>query len=106
MEHCEAVGRDEREIERTVGMGVAVIRDSRADAQRVRARLFAHNGDAQHWTDQPVGHRRTTSRDLRAVRAARATGTSSSGFPAPYDEESMTRFATEVRPLLEALIPH
>jgi alkanesulfonate monooxygenase SsuD/methylene tetrahydromethanopterin reductase-like flavin-dependent oxidoreductase (luciferase family) len=24
-----------------------------------------------------------------------------SGFPANYDEESMTRFATEVRPLLE-----
>ena len=23
------------------------------------------------------------------------------GFPAPYDEESMTRFANEVRPLLE-----
>ena len=24
------------------------------------------------------------------------------GFPAPYDEESMTRLATEVRPALEA----
>jgi hypothetical protein len=26
-----------------------------------------------------------------------------SGIPADYDEESMTRFATEVRPLLEQL---
>ena len=26
------------------------------------------------------------------------------GFPAPYDEESMTRFATEVRPRLEAMV--
>jgi hypothetical protein len=28
------------------------------------------------------------------------------GFPAPYDEESMTRFATEVRPRLERLAHH
>jgi hypothetical protein len=26
------------------------------------------------------------------------------GFPAPYDEETMTRLATEVRPRLEALL--
>ena len=26
------------------------------------------------------------------------------GFPAPYDEESMRRLATEVRPRLEALV--
>jgi hypothetical protein len=26
------------------------------------------------------------------------------GFPSPYDEETMTRLATEVRPRLEALI--
>ena len=25
------------------------------------------------------------------------------GFPAPYDEETMTRLATEVRPRIEAL---
>jgi hypothetical protein len=26
------------------------------------------------------------------------------GFPAPYDEETMTRLATEVRPQLEAFL--
>lgn len=31
-QHCEAVGRDEREIERTTGIGVVVIRDSHAEA--------------------------------------------------------------------------
>ena len=25
------------------------------------------------------------------------------GFPSPYDEESMTRYATEVKPLLEKI---
>ena len=46
------------------------------------------------------GRPRTWPRRSRRSSSS-ATATSSSGFPAPYDEESMTRLATEVRPLLE-----
>jgi alkanesulfonate monooxygenase SsuD/methylene tetrahydromethanopterin reductase-like flavin-dependent oxidoreductase (luciferase family) len=54
-EHCRAVGRDHREIERTTIVGAVVIRDSRSEARRVFERLFEANGRARPWTDQPVG---------------------------------------------------
>jgi alkanesulfonate monooxygenase SsuD/methylene tetrahydromethanopterin reductase-like flavin-dependent oxidoreductase (luciferase family) len=100
--HCEAVGRDEREIERTAGMGVPVIRDSRAEAQRVQERIFAHNGNASLWSEQPVG---TVEDVIEMCAPLVELGYRHLifGFPSPYDEESMTRLATEVRPRLEAL---
>ena len=59
-------------------------------------------GTASPVTGRPAGgHGRGRGREARAVPRRSATGTSSPGFPANYDEESMTRFATEVRPLLE-----
>jgi alkanesulfonate monooxygenase SsuD/methylene tetrahydromethanopterin reductase-like flavin-dependent oxidoreductase (luciferase family) len=100
LQHCETIGRDPAEIERTTGIGTVVIRDSRADAERVHAEMFAHNGNAKQWTDQPVG----TPEDV-AERLLPYLGIGYrhliAGFPAPYDEESMTRFSTEVRPILE-----
>ena len=36
--HCETVGRDPAEIERTTGLGTVIIRDSREEARRVHAR--------------------------------------------------------------------
>ncbi len=99
-QHCEAVGRDHREIERTAGMGTVIIRDSRAEAERVHREIFAHNGRAELWKDQPVG----TPEDI-AERFAPFLEIGYRhlicGFPPPYDEESMTRLATEVRPMLE-----
>ena len=101
LQHCETVGRDPAEIERTTDIGTVVIRDSRDEAQ--------------------TGPRR----DVRAQRERRGSGPTSRsgrprmsprcslpflgigyrhlvfGFPSPYDEESMTRLATEVRPILE-----
>jgi alkanesulfonate monooxygenase SsuD/methylene tetrahydromethanopterin reductase-like flavin-dependent oxidoreductase (luciferase family) len=100
--HCEAVGRDEREIERTLGTGTVVIRDSREEARRVHVAMFARNGDARLWDDQPVG----TPEDLVerfAPYVEMGYRHLIAGFPSPYDEESMTRFATEVRPKLERL---
>jgi F420-dependent oxidoreductase-like protein len=102
--HCEAVGRDEREIERTVGMGVAVIRDSRADARRVQERIFARNGDAGLWSEQPVGTVDDVV-ELCAPFVELGYRHLIFGFPSPYDEETMTRLATEVRPRLEAFAP-
>jgi alkanesulfonate monooxygenase SsuD/methylene tetrahydromethanopterin reductase-like flavin-dependent oxidoreductase (luciferase family) len=97
---AEAVGRDETEIERTTNIGVVIVRDSEAEAIRAQRGIFRRNGDAPLWRNQPVG-----SPEQVAEKLARYLGIGYShlvaGFPAPYDEESMTRFATEVRPLLE-----
>lgn len=101
LEHCAAVGRDETEVERTVGMGVPVIRDAADEAQRVFADIFARNGGARPWTRQPVG---TVEQVVEHCAAYLAVGYRHLifGFPSPYDEETMTRLATEVRPLLAA----
>jgi F420-dependent oxidoreductase-like protein len=104
-EHCRAVGRDDREIERTTIVGAVVIRDSTAEARRVFERLFVANGGARPWTNQPVG---TPDEVAAAIRPYLDIGPGYrhllAGFPAPYDHESMTRFATEVRPrLVDAL---
>ena len=99
-QHCEAVGRDEREIERTTGIGVVVIRDSHAEAERVFRAMFARNGNARLWTEQPVG----TPEEVAAMLAPYLEigyRHLIAGFPSPYDEESMTRLAREVRPRLE-----
>ena len=100
VQHCETVGRDPAEIERTTGIGTVIIRDSRAEAERVHAAIFERNGKADRWKDQPVG----TPEDV-AERLAPFLEIGYrhliAGFPGPHDVESMTRFATEVRPLLE-----
>jgi alkanesulfonate monooxygenase SsuD/methylene tetrahydromethanopterin reductase-like flavin-dependent oxidoreductase (luciferase family) len=102
VKHCEDVGRDPAEIERTSGLGTVVIRDSRAEAVRVQREIAARNGGARVWTDQPVG----TPEDV-AERLAPFVEFGYrhliAGFPSPYDEESMTRLATDVRPALERI---
>ena len=101
--HCEAIGRDETEIERTTGTGTIVIRDSREEAQKVFEALFERNGRARLWENQPVG---TPADVVEKLAPFVELGYRHfiAGFPAPYDEESMTRFATEVRPTLEAMV--
>jgi F420-dependent oxidoreductase-like protein len=99
LRHCETVGRDPAEIERTTGLGVVVIRDSRDEARRVSDAIFASNGQAAPWANQPVG----TAEDVAEFIAPfleLGYHHVIAGFPNPYDEESMTRLATEVRPLL------
>jgi len=100
LEHCETVGRDPAEIERTVGIGAVIIRDSRAEAERVFRSVFDRNGRADYWADQPVG----TPEDIAERILARVElgyRHVIAGFPSPHDEESMTRLATEVRALVE-----
>ncbi len=100
VQHCETVGRDPAEIERTTGLGTVIIRDSRAEAERVHREMFARNGRARLWTDQPVG----TPEDVAAIIAPFVEigyRHLIAGFPSPHDEESMTRLATEVRTLVE-----
>ena len=99
VEHCEAIGRDPSEIERTTGLGTVIIRDSRAEAERVQREIFERNGNARLWTEQPVG----TPEDVAAIlEPYLEIGYRHfiAGFPSPYDEESMTRLITEVKPML------
>jgi alkanesulfonate monooxygenase SsuD/methylene tetrahydromethanopterin reductase-like flavin-dependent oxidoreductase (luciferase family) len=102
LQHCETVGRDPAEIERTTGIGTVVIRDSRAEAVRVQREIAAGNGGAEAWKDQPVGTPEDVVEHL-APYLEIGYRHLIAGFPAPYDEESLTRLATEVRPRLEAL---
>ncbi len=102
LRHCETVGRDPAEIERTTGVGTVFIRDDRAEAERLFREAFDRNRIAVPWKDQPVG----TPEDV----AEKLAGYIDIGYrhliagmPAVYDEESMTRFATEVRPMLERI---
>ena len=105
-QHCEEIGRDERQIERTAEIFCVVIRDSRTEAERIFDGLFEHNGGADPWTD----HRRLvgTPEDV-ASRLAPIVELGYhhliASFPAPYDEESMARLVGEVKPALERLVP-
>ena len=67
VQHCETVGRDPAEIERTTGLGTVIIRDSRDEAERVHRAIFERNGRAEPWTDQPVGTPEDVAERHRAV---------------------------------------
>jgi alkanesulfonate monooxygenase SsuD/methylene tetrahydromethanopterin reductase-like flavin-dependent oxidoreductase (luciferase family) len=97
LRHCETVGRDPAEIERTASLGVVVIRDSRDEAHRVAAEIFERNGRAKLWEHQPIGTPEDVA-ELIAPYLEIGYRHLLGGFPSPYDEESMTRLATEVRP--------
>jgi alkanesulfonate monooxygenase SsuD/methylene tetrahydromethanopterin reductase-like flavin-dependent oxidoreductase (luciferase family) len=102
-EHCAAVGRDPDEIERTASVGTIFIRDARAKAERVARGAFKRNR-TRPWFPH-VG----TPEDIAAELAPYLElgyRHLIANFPAPYDEESMERFATEVRALLTAADPH
>jgi alkanesulfonate monooxygenase SsuD/methylene tetrahydromethanopterin reductase-like flavin-dependent oxidoreductase (luciferase family) len=96
------VGRDEREIERTAGVGIVVIRDSHAEAERVYRRLFEVNRIGQLWQDQPVGTPEEVA-EMLAPYLGIGYRHLVVGYPAPYDEESAIRLAGEVRPALEGV---
>jgi len=101
-QHCEAVGRDHREIERTTGVGIVVIRDSHAEAERVFRRLNENNKIANPWQNQPVGTPEEVAEFL-APFVELGYRHLIAGHPAPYDEETETRLAREIRPKLEAI---
>ena len=96
---CDDLGRDPDEIERTVSLGPLAIRDDPADA----ARLIASYQDRNRDMSRPV---LTGSAEQIAERAREYVAL---GFRhviyhlvPPYDDETLVRFATEVRPALEA----
>ncbi len=102
-EHCEAVGRDETEIERTLGCKI-VIRDNAADAERVWADQMAHNKTPRERWDTPdtlwLG---PPSKIADEILARREYGfeTALVELPAPYDTETIERLIGEVKPLVD-----
>lgn len=99
LRHCEEVGRDESEIERTVSMGVCIIRDDEAEARRVFSDIFRRNGKAKEWERQVVG---TPAQVVETLRPFLGIGFRHFviGFPSPYDTESMERMVAEIKPML------
>lgn len=102
--HCEAVGRDIGEIEFTLGVKLT-IRDSKAEAERVRWAAIEHNrtprseveDDDTFWEGSPeeIADRLRPYVDL-------GFSTVISEQPAPYDIETLERFIGEVKPLVDA----
>jgi alkanesulfonate monooxygenase SsuD/methylene tetrahydromethanopterin reductase-like flavin-dependent oxidoreductase (luciferase family) len=102
-EHCAAVGRDPSEIEFTLGVKFT-IRDSKAEAERVRAAAMEHNRtphsdiaeDDTFWEGSPE---ELAERLLPYVELGFRTIISEQ--PAPFDVETLERFIGEVKPLVE-----
>ena len=95
--HCEEVGRDSGAIERTVSLGPMLIRDDLGEASAAIARFRAAN---------PKMEREVLVGTVEQI-AAHCQAFAEAGFrhvifhlPAPSDEETLERFATEVRPNL------
>ena len=89
---------------------IAAIRDAAPDAvfstvvgrgaERLYRAAFERNRIAEPWEDQPVGTVEDVAEKL-APLVALGYRHLIAGVPAVYDEESMTRLITEVKPLLE-----
>jgi alkanesulfonate monooxygenase SsuD/methylene tetrahydromethanopterin reductase-like flavin-dependent oxidoreductase (luciferase family) len=111
-DHCQRLGRDEREIERTVELQVVVVRDTREEALSVASELLARGDAAIDQVREGSGHvpiERVVAGSPDEIVAHLTPFVEAGyrhlicGFPAPYDGETMRRLATEVRPRLESL---
>ncbi len=101
--HCDAVGRDIADIEFTLGVKLT-IRDSKAEAERVRWAAMEHNrtprsdveDDDTFWEGSPqeIADRLRPYVDLGFTTVI-------SEQPAPYDVETLERFIGEVKPLID-----
>jgi alkanesulfonate monooxygenase SsuD/methylene tetrahydromethanopterin reductase-like flavin-dependent oxidoreductase (luciferase family) len=96
--HCEEVGRDEAEIERTAAIGPVIIRDTSEQARRDYEAIFGRNGGAEPWRT-PAG---TVDEIVEHLRPFGEIGFRHLivGFPSPHDPKTMERLMTEVKPRL------
>jgi alkanesulfonate monooxygenase SsuD/methylene tetrahydromethanopterin reductase-like flavin-dependent oxidoreductase (luciferase family) len=105
LRHCEELGRDPREIERTLNTGPIIIRDSQEEAARVLAGIYEHNGGAQTWAGRPASAQPTGSPEhvVETLLPFMEHGYHHVvvGFPSPYDAETMERMTGEVLPMLQ-----
>ena len=102
-QHCQDVGRDPAEIERTISCKL-FLRDSEADARQLLKRTMERNqtpmseveDDVTFWVDTPE---RTVERLLEYGDLGITTFIPE--IPAPYDDETLTRLVREVKPAVE-----
>lgn len=104
--HCAAIGRDPAEIELTITPAMTMIRDNAADARRAFEDLLRHN---QIDVEAQLSRREPWFGSPEEL-AARMEPYVRLGFrhiiidtPAPFDTETIERFMTEVKPLLEQM---
>ncbi|MGA3030440.1 MAG: LLM class flavin-dependent oxidoreductase [Candidatus Limnocylindrales bacterium] len=100
--HCEEVGRDEREIERSSNLWF-VIRDSEAEARREWAAWMERNRmpfERSIEPSRPVFGTPETIAERLLEYCAAGFMTALVEMPAPYDRETIERLAREVRPLV------
>lgn len=100
-QHCEDVGRDPSEIEMTYNCKI-VIRDREAEARTVLEQQLEHNSldprdaDPSFWAGTP---------ETIAERLSAFVDAGFQGFtveqPAPFDDETLVRLISEVKPLVE-----
>ena len=103
LEHCDAVGRDPAEIQRTVGCK-PIIRDSEADARRVWEEHMTLNrtpmsdviDDDTFWVGTPeqIAETMVACRDIGFT-------TFLAEIAAPYDAETLERWIGEVKPMVD-----
>jgi alkanesulfonate monooxygenase SsuD/methylene tetrahydromethanopterin reductase-like flavin-dependent oxidoreductase (luciferase family) len=101
-QHCAAIGRDPREIRRTVGIQPICIRNTRAAAVDALAEILARQGgradQARAWAESsPLAN--TQARVIRLLRAWHAAGAEEAivDLPTPIDDETIERLAGSVR---------
>jgi len=80
-------------------MGICIIRDDPAEAERVAAATFERNGNAAPWKNQLIG---TPEQVIQAMRPYVGIGFRHFiiGFPSPHDAETMERLIRDVKPAL------
>jgi F420-dependent oxidoreductase-like protein len=96
---CDTVGRDESEIERTLGLGLVVIRDDMAAARRTEAAIREH-----HPGYDEAGRLGSAAQIAESLMPHVELGFRHIFFdsPAPFDGETLERFVGEVKPMLAA----
>ena len=102
-EHCEAVGRDSAEIELTCGCK-PIIRSTEAEARRLWEAQMEHNrtpmadveDDATFW----VGTPEQVAKEM-IDRKALGFDTFIAELAAPFDDETIERWMTEVKPMVD-----
>ena len=96
---CDTVGRDQSEIERTLGLGLVVIRDDMAEARRAEAAIREH-----HPGYDEAGRLGSAAQIAESLVPYVELGFRHIFFdsPAPFDGETLERFVGEVKPILAA----
>jgi alkanesulfonate monooxygenase SsuD/methylene tetrahydromethanopterin reductase-like flavin-dependent oxidoreductase (luciferase family) len=104
--HCDAVGRDETEIERTTSCK-PVIRSTEAEARRVWEAQMAHNRTPMSEVEDDDTFWNGTAEQIAEMMIARREigfHTFIAEMAAPFDDETLERWIGEVKPMVDAAI--